>query len=130
MYSVPTEPLTEKSPYVKLMNTTENMVEIPTYFLLKLQPIENFEIFHTSTPLSSNLDREQALLNELNVKGLYPKVKVKLEKLCIKFNDLFSLKNDALTVNSFYKQKIHLNDRNPIFIKTIQNTGITEARNG
>lgn len=105
------------SPYVKLINTTENMVQIPNNFVPKLQPITNYEVYPVPKPSSCQSNREQALLNELNLGSMDPKIKTKLEKLCLKFNDVFSLKTDEISANNFYKQKINVNDPNPIFIR-------------
>ena len=103
-------------PYIKIMNTLDEMVEVPKNFVPDLIPISNYNIFSVSKTNFNN-QRNQKLKNELKLNGIDTKIKGKLEKLCEKFNDIFSLNDDILTENNFYKQSIHLNDLSPTYIK-------------
>ncbi|XP_067633073.1 retrovirus-related Pol polyprotein from transposon 412 isoform X3 [Eurosta solidaginis] len=43
--------------------------------------------------------------------------KPKLLDLCLKYDDIFALKTDRMTLNNFYEQKLRLTDTNPVYIK-------------
>lgn len=104
--------------YVKFVNVNNNAEVIPHNFdVLKIVPIRNYSTLPLDKHENNDNDRVQQLMNELNLQSSLPEVKRKLGDLCAKFNDIFALKNDTLTANNFYKQKIHLEKINPVYIK-------------
>lgn len=111
-------------PYVKIMNTLDETVQISNDFIPKLVPISNYEVFNINKS-ANNTHRKQALLNELKLNITDTKLKGKLENLFEEFSDVFALTDDELTENNFYKQTIHLNDPSPTYIK---NYRIPEAQ--
>ena len=62
-------------------------------------------------------DRNKKLLDELTLPNIAEEVKQKLTKLCEKYNNIFSLKDDKLTCNNFYKQHIEVTDKIAVYIK-------------
>jgi hypothetical protein len=41
----------------------------------------------------------------------------KVKKICEKFQNIFHLEDEQLSINNFYKQKIHVLDDIPVYIK-------------
>lgn len=107
--------LNAKNPLVKFINTTEYTVKIRENLIDRLQPLENYNIFSINQTTQPN--RKENCISELNLKDTPSYVKDKLKDLCTKYNDIFALKNDILTSNNFYKQNINLNDPTPVYIK-------------
>ena len=107
--------INSNNPIVKLINTTNSSIKLQTEFALLLQPLENYNIFTFNQP--NQFNREQTCISELNLNNTPTYAQDKLKNLCQKYNDIFALQNDMLTANNFYKQKIHLNDQTPVYIK-------------
>lgn len=103
-------------PFLKFINTTDNSIAIPNEFQPQFEPLTNF-CFYSKVNNTNKTERKQQLLKEIRTEGLEPHIKQNLEQLCLEFNDIFSLENDVLTENNFYKQSITLNDKNPVYIK-------------
>ena len=49
--------------------------------------------------------------------GTYGEFSDRLIKLCLDYCDIFKLKNDKLTVNNFYSQKLSVTDDKPVYVK-------------
>lgn len=63
-------------------------------------------------------NRANQLLKELNLKHLTKQDQVAIQKLCLKYADVFCLKNDKLTVTNKYTSNIKIrNGTTPIFSK-------------
>jgi len=45
----------------------------------------------------------------------------KLTDLCTKYSDIFGLETEAISSNNFYKQKLRLTDKTPVYIKNYRN---------
>lgn len=106
-------------PYVKIINTTTKDVVLPQNYAPIYEPLANFYYCTLPTNINetSSKERAQKLKTTLNFQHKDSKVKAKLEKLCVEFNDIFSLNGDKLSVNNFYKQNITLNNNKPVYIK-------------
>lgn len=102
---------------VKLINTTNKPVKLSKNNLKEITPLSEYEIFTFSN--SKKEERIDSLFKEMNIeeKIIDLKIKQKLKQLCAKYNDIFSLQTDILTNNNFYKQKINLSDKSPVYIK-------------
>lgn len=98
------------------MNTTMQSQKINN-LNLKVDTLESYDIFSYKTMELARDSRLRELINELNFSNLQDKQKTTIEQLCIEYADVFSLANDPLTVNNFYRQKIKLNDEIPVFTK-------------
>lgn len=100
---------------LKIMNTNQEIRTISNILNVKTEPLSNFHIFSLDG-LKSESHRLQELNKILNSKSDITN-RLELKKLCYQYNDIFALKNDTMTVNNFYKQKLRIKDDTPVFIK-------------
>lgn len=107
---------------IKLINTTEKHVHINKHFKRTYVPLENFNVFSFSG--NDNINRNEKLISELNLKHIEQNTKEKLLKLCTKYNNIFSLQSDLLTCNNFYQQNIELENHTPVYIKNYRSPEI------
>lgn len=91
--------------FLKFVNVTNENVYLPENF----QPVYKHlsESYICSKVSKKNLDenRQQQLQRELNLSHLDLSIRKELEKVCVEYNDVFSLTDDPLTFNNFYEQK-------------------------
>lgn len=104
----------KNNPIVKIVNTNNYMVKLQKNFEIQITPLKIFNKY-TFDKVSEN--RNEKLFSELNLNKVPSYVQKDFKTLCEKFNDVFSLKDDFLTCNNFYKQNINLNDPSPVYIK-------------
>lgn len=104
--------------HIDILNTNNTDVQIKQ-FSIKTEPLNNYDIVDFDQHLhdSPRDDRFQKLLSELNLNISDPKAEESIKGICKDFCDIFHLKTDKLTFNNFYKQKITLSDRKPVYIK-------------
>lgn len=104
---------------VRIINTTNKEVLLPENFHPKHEPLANF--YYCTMQNNANKEkyneRANKLKSELKLENNDPHFKDKLEKLCVEFNDVFSLQGDPVSQNNLYEQNIILNDQKPIYIK-------------
>lgn len=105
------------APYAKIINTNEYPVQLAN-FNLKTSNLNDFYIAKIDC---NNTDRIEKLNAELNFNDIPASAKQSLQQLCHEYNDIFSLKDDLLTCNNFYQQKISLKDKSPVYIKNYRN---------
>lgn len=103
--------------FVKFINTTTENVFIPTNFVPTMVPLQKFYIQNKPIKNLSTNTRNNQLLQELQLNHIDPQIKQELEHLCVQYNDIFALKDDKLTVNNFYEQRILLSNESPVYIK-------------
>lgn len=109
--------ISNQSPYLKILNTNFESVTIKNP-KIQYSYLENYEIFCVeSNNKSSELNRNDTLLKELNTTLIPDFVKAEMIALCQEYSDIFSLENDTLTTNNFYQQKLRLTDKTPVYIK-------------
>lgn len=106
------------APYVKIINTNEYPINIsnPQFTFTNLN---NFHI--AKIDANVNATRLEKLYAELNLEDTPHFAKEHIKQLCNEYNDIFSLKDDFLTSNNFYRQKINLADKTPVYIKNYRN---------
>lgn len=110
--------------YVKLINTNEFEVHLKN-FSPTFEPLSDYHVFSlnaipenpTSSSSTDENHRIECLLKELNLSTVPEFARKGILDICSKYNDIFSLQSDKLTVNNFYKQKISLIDNSPVFIR-------------
>lgn len=102
-------------PYVKILNTTNKTVKVDKNLTETITNIDNYEVYNFYQEIKNK--RNKKLLKSLKLDRVPTKAKNKLIELCQKYNDIFSLENDHLTTNNFYKQTINLEDPRPVYIK-------------
>lgn len=109
--------ISNKSPYLRIMNTNFESIVIKNP-KITYSSLENFDIFYAnSSKEASKPNRNDLLLKELNISSMPDFVKPNMIALCQEFSDIFSLENDSLTTNNFYRQKLRLTDNTPVYIK-------------
>lgn len=101
-------------PYIRLINITNENVQIDTN-CIRHEKLTNYDIFQVNET-NNEQNRQQKLLTELKLK-VPDFIEKDLKNLCLEYNDIFGLKDDPITTNNFYKQKLRLNDENPVYIK-------------
>ena len=106
--------VSKQSPCVRFVNTTTQDVLIRGY-APKILLLKNFNLIKDKT--NFNKSRIRNLHNSLNITNVPEFAKEQLLGLCEEFNEIFHLEEDKLTYNNFYKQKIRVNDFNPVYIK-------------
>lgn len=110
--------VSKDAPYVRIINTNEENI-ILTHFTPRIHSLQNFHVYKITN--NDNIDRNKSLEKELNFENLPNSIRKPLFKLCSEYNDIFSLQNDLLTCNNFYRQKIRLQDEAPVYIKNYRN---------
>lgn len=100
----------QKSPFVRILNTTENASEIDLS-TLKFSNLLNYDVF---TCHDVQHDRDEKVL-ELLGKNLPEMYKNTCLNLCKEYVDIFALKQEKLSTNNFYKQRIDLKNDVPVY---------------
>lgn len=96
-----------KNPYVRILNTTEN-VKIIKNNTLKSEDLSHYNVYKTKN-VECNEDRNKKVQEILKNKMPHYIIN-KLLPLCLEFSDIFALEDDRMTVNNFYEQSFKLND--------------------
>ena len=104
--------ISEKSSYVRILNTNNNPCTIEPN-QIKLIPLENFEILKLE---STTVEKNDEILKKIS-KNVPDYLQVELQNLCNRFIDVFTLPNEKLTKNNFYKQRIKVKDNEPVYRK-------------
>lgn len=107
--------LISEEAYVSILNTTLRPQRINPTFVV--HSADDYHIFNYDVVNKMRTDRFNALLSELNFSDEIRSQKTNVYDLCHKYQDIFSLQEDVLTVNNFYRQKIRLVDDEPVFTK-------------
>lgn len=102
--------------FVQIINTNEQPVTIFNNLKPKVLPLRKFDFKAQGKQSKHNKQRLEKLEKEIKL-NYYPEAEDKLRELCFKYNDIFSLEGDTLTANNFYKQKISMQEGNPVYIK-------------
>lgn len=97
---------------VKIMNTTFESVILKN-IQLEVISLDKFNIYNIN---ADHNDRHEKLMNQLN-KEMPDFIQSEVISLCKDYSDIFALKDDILTVNNFYKQKLKLSDPKPVYTK-------------
>lgn len=105
-----------KAPFVKIINTNDYPIQInkPQF---KFSLLNDFFIANVNK--NPNADRLEKLSAELNLENIPTFAVSSIRQLCNEYNDIFSLKDDLLSYNNFYRQKNNLTDKTPVYIKKL-----------
>ena len=102
------------TPILRIVNITDE-VKCINNFDIKSEYLANYKVYSIDKVKPSN-QRIENLRNLL--KNQMPnEVMDDLMPLCLQYNDIFALKDDKMTVNNFYEQKLRLNDDSPVYNK-------------
>lgn len=102
---------TKQKPLVKIINTTENDLTISNIHIVT-EKLSNYKIITTETNPKKRKEKLEILSKN------FPKIAEKdLKVLCTEFIDVFALESEKISANNFYKQKLRLHDKEPVYIK-------------
>lgn len=105
---------TIKNPIHRVLNTTEEIVEIPR----NMTQSENLSGFNIYTMNKIKPEKERGEKLSKMFKENAPKhCHDKLLPLLQKYSDIFALATDKMTQNNSYEQTIRLNDETPVYSK-------------
>lgn len=102
---------TTANPLVRIINTTNENV-ILSNLDVQTESLNDYEMIHMAKNDKNNKEK----LKKLS-KNFPSFVKDNLNSLCSEFIDIFGLETEKISVNNFYKQKLKLNDKSPVYIK-------------
>lgn len=103
--------------HVKILNTTEKDVVVNSIDFEK-DDLENYEIYnYTKSDSSVDNDRIKKVLEDLDIQSLDPIAKQSLTDIIVKYNDIFHIDGDKLTVNNFYTQQINTTVSTPVYTR-------------
>lgn len=102
-----------KNAFIRVLNTTNNPTRISSR-ISNFEPLSNFDCYYANA--TENQSREQKL-NELMAGKIPPMVQDQLLPLIHKYNDIFAMPEDTMTVNNFYTQKLRIADYQPVYTK-------------
>ena len=97
-------PVNGKIP-IRIINIKNKSVKL-TNFTPILKPASNYAMINIEKPKDYDTMRAKALLEELNLSEISDKDKPLIQRLCLKYNDVFCLKNDKLTVTKIYQPSL------------------------
>lgn len=110
---IPRAIVRSKNALIRILNTT-NEVKIVSNKIINYEPLDNFYIYNIDQVKQSNRTEE---LKKVISKTNSEKSIELIEPLIDKYNDIFALKNDLMTVNNFYTQKFEMASNTPVYIK-------------
>lgn len=103
--------------HVKILNKTDQQISLQN-FPLRYEPLSNFcEAQHFTDTVSAEREQRVDALVKSNMSAVPKNDAESIAALCTEFHDIFHLPNDKLTVNNFYKQRVILDDKNPVYKK-------------
>ena len=100
--------------YVKVLNTNETPIVLPNN-ILSHESLERYFVY-SANEVRKDIDRTSRLIELIKIKTPSHVGDV-LFDLIKKYNDIFALDSDKLSVNNFYEQKLQLKDNTPVFSK-------------
>lgn len=104
--------INQKSPFVRLINLSTSPISISVN-TIRLEPLSDFHI--VSQDISKRTAEVLDILKKNFPKHIHTSLRSKLNKLCVEYAQIFGLKHEPITCNNFYKQKIELVDKNPVY---------------
>lgn len=99
------KPVDGKIP-IRILNINDREIIVKN-FRPKVERLDKFDVFHMGESKQS-VSRAERLLNIINTKNLSLEEKRAIEKICVKYSDVFFLENDPCTTTDVYKAKIKL----------------------
>lgn len=104
-----------ENPYIRVINTTSD-IKIIKNPIITSQDLNNFHVYSINSLNQTDNERNVDLLNTIkqNTPKLYHE---QILPLCSEFLDVFAHKNDTLTTNNFYQQKLRLTENTPVCVK-------------
>lgn len=102
---------------IKILNVRDQEVILKN-FSPNVEKLEDYNLGEFESNRNFSVDRASELLNIIKKDHLNSEEKSTLEKICVKYSDVFQLGNDPLTTTNIYKENIRLNkSAKPAYIK-------------
>lgn len=102
------------NPILRIVNITDEFKCVRTD-KIKTEKLKNFYIYSVN---ESRIDDERIVkLRSILETQMPDDVRSQLMPICEQYADIFSLKDDKMTVNNFYEQSFRLTDSSPVYIK-------------
>ncbi|KAG5884927.1 hypothetical protein JTB14_001885 [Gonioctena quinquepunctata] len=102
---------------VKILNVRDGEV-LQKKFNHQIGKIDDYELCQFNDNKTNSVNRVDHSLKLINTNHLDSEENQSIEKICVKYSDIFHSENDRSTVTSIYKQKIHSkNSAKPAYIK-------------
>lgn len=101
-------------PILKIMNVTDELKCISNYDI-KFDALSNYKVYSINRVNPENnriLKLKNLLKNQMPTH-----ISDELVPLCERYNDIFALEEDKMTVNNFYNQELRLTDSSPVYVK-------------
>lgn len=105
--------------HIKLLNVTDQDMTID-HMKLETVPLSNYDILtvnHCYLHGSYTDERFERLISKINLDDLSESHRKEIVTILKKYQSTFHLEDEDLTTNNFYKQKINLEDKSPVYIK-------------
>jgi len=96
---------------IRIINTTEKDA-IVSSANIKSESLDDYDVYNAN--IENSAQRTSEVLKLLKFPSLF---KSDLTKLCTEYSDIFGLETETISANNFYKQKLRLNDKTPVYIK-------------
>lgn len=113
--------------HVKIMNVNSHAVNIEE-FKCTTEKLTNYNILNTHTQTNTyNNERFNKLMKELKLNNLGKETETELKEIFRKYQSIFHLEGEKLSVNNFYNQK--LNRQRTGIHKELQTTTNSARRN-
>lgn len=103
------------SKFVKFVNTTGNQVVVHN-FKPSVDLLQNYDKVNNNSIKTNNNSRLNDLSLYLDTSRVPIYAKQKLMNLIAKYQDVFCLPDEHLSINNFYEQSIHLQDKTQVYI--------------
>ena len=93
------------------------------------KPLNNYGVIEIENTCSYDPSRAEKLLSDLNLAGINDEDRPIIEKLCMKYNDVFCLKDDKLTVTKTYQPSLVVKlDTHPVYTRPYKLPTSSEGR--
>lgn len=103
-----------KTPVIRILNTTDEMKFVHN-FEVRTENLSNFLVYSINKTSTSNERIEN--LKSVLIDKMPNYVSEELMLICEKYADIFTLKDDKMTINNMYEQKLRLRDSEPVYVK-------------
>lgn len=100
-------------PYIQILNLTSKTVLVNQKDVTRTN-LENFDVIDEQSSDSYNSPEHREEVMRILDKNFPMAHKRELSDLCRRFSHIFATSESKITVNNFYKQKLHLKDTTPV----------------
>lgn len=103
------------TPFLRVINTTNKPVTVNRN-LPRTENLSFYDIYAIDEVNVNKIERSQKIAEAVSAE-VPNYIKKDLIDLCQKYEDVFALKTDKMTINNFYTQKLRIRDEEPVYVK-------------